>query len=86
MWNPPITMIWNQNTLLALRDKHEKWLLSQPPIYGTAVGKDHDGRLSLKIFVGIDSITPDEMRAIAEHIGDVPLSFIETPPLFQHEE
>ena len=78
-----MTKNWDTTKLLALRDRIEAWLLKQPGVYGTAVGKDHDGRLSLKIFVEINAMIEKEMIKIAERIGDAPISFVETEPLVE---
>ena len=71
---------WNMDELVAARDLHESWISEQPGVYGTAVGKDPDGRLTLKIF--IHGISHEEMLKIAEPLRDIPISFVEPDPTF----
>ncbi|MDC7789739.1 hypothetical protein PQJ75_28065 [Rhodoplanes sp. TEM] len=64
-----------QEQLLALRDRHEAWLLAQPGVIGTGVGIEPDGRLVLRIFT--KGIRQESRDTIARALPDAPLAWEE---------
>ena len=77
-------MKWKKNALLAVRSQYEAWLLSHAGVYGTAIGRDSDNRMSLRIYT--NGATRAEIENITQHLGCVPLDFNETGPLLSQIE
>jgi hypothetical protein len=70
-----MTKTYSQEQLLALRDRHEPWLMAQPGVIGTGIGLDSGGRVVLRIFT--HGATPVTRRTIANRLGGVPLGWEE---------
>lgn len=66
---------YTEDTLLALRDRHEAWLMAQEGLIGTGIGLGSQGQVLLRIFTkGMKQAT---RQAIAAKLGDVPLDWEE---------
>ncbi len=66
---------YTEDTLLALRDRHEAWLMAQGGVIGTGIGLGPRGQVVLRIFTkGIKQAT---RQAIAAKLGDVPVAWEE---------
>jgi hypothetical protein len=68
---------FTQHELLAIRDRHESWLRSQPGVVGTGIGMDKAGKICIKVFT--DRISPSTRNAIYEHLSDLPVALEEMP-------
>ena len=66
---------YTQEELLAVRDRHEAWLLAQPGVIGTGIGLTEDGRLVIKVFT--KGIRHSNREAIAKKLTDVPIAWEE---------
>jgi len=66
---------FNQDELLAERDRHEAWLRAQPGVVGTGVGMDKGGTISSKVFT--NSMPHGTRETISQRLGHVPLAFEE---------
>ena len=66
---------YTEAELVALRDRHESWLMEQKGVTGTSVGLDAGGKIVLRVFT--HGITEPTRRAIAERLQGVPLAWEE---------
>lgn len=66
---------YTQEELLAVRDRHEAWLLAQPGVIGTGIGLTQDGKLALKVFT--KGMRQSNREAIGRKLLDVPIAWEE---------
>jgi hypothetical protein len=69
-------MPFDENTLLAERDKHQEWLNQQAGIAGTGIGVDSGGQLAIKIFT--NHMSKETKQAIESRLASLPVDFEET--------
>lgn len=66
---------YSEGDLLALRDRHEGWLMAQPGVIGTGIGLGLHGQVCLRIFT--HQIAPETRQSILAKFPDVPIDWEE---------